>query len=111
MEFKRCLFRSAVQDTFRSGQAIDRPGIDNPRAWLTSVCTRHCLDVLRSADRARVEYVGPWLPEPVQTVNDDLMEASSPEHASALASSLTTAFLLALQRLTPKEREIGRAHV
>lgn len=94
----------AVQDTFLKWQANDRGGIDNPGAWLTTVCTRHCLDVLRSADRARVEYVGPWLPEPVQTANDDAMDANPPEQASALASSLTTAFLLALQRLTPKER-------
>lgn len=99
----------AVQDTFLKWQANDRGDIDNPGAWLTTVCTRHCLDLLRSADRARVEYVGPWLPEPVQTADDDAIGAASPghaspEHAAALASSLTTAFLLALQRLTPKER-------
>lgn len=94
----------AVQDTFLKWQANDRVDVANPGAWLTTVCTRHCLDILRSADRARVEYVGPWLPEPVQTANDDAVGSTSPEHASALASSLTTAFLLALQRLTPKER-------
>src|SRR3546814_7453343 len=80
----------AVQDTFLKWQANDRAGIDNPRAWLTTVCTRHCLDVLRSADRARVEYVGPWLPEPVQTANDDLMEASSPEHADRKSTRLNS---------------------
>ncbi len=95
----------AVQDTFLKWQADDRAGIDNPGAWLTTVCTRHCLDLLRSADRARVEYVGTWLPEPVQTANDD-----APDRASALASSLTTAFLLALQRLTPKERAAYLLH-
>ncbi|MGN7727240.1 RNA polymerase sigma factor SigJ [Luteimonas sp. 22616] len=109
----------AVQDTFLKWQANDRTGIDNPGAWLTTVCTRHCLDILRSADRARVEYVGPWLPEPVQTANDDVIghasehtwsEHASPEHAAALASSLTTAFLLALQRLTPKERAAYLLH-
>lgn len=100
----------AVQDTFLKWQANDRTGIDNPGAWLTTVCTRHCLDILRSADRARVEYVGPWLPEPVQTANDDAVEPASPEHAAALASSLTTAFLLALQRLTPKERAAYLLH-
>jgi RNA polymerase sigma factor (sigma-70 family) len=89
----------AVQDTFLKWQADDRSGVATPGAWLTTVCTRHCLDLLRSAERARVDYVGPWLPEPVRTVDDD-----TPEHASELASSLTTAFLLALQRLTPKER-------
>src|SRR5690606_18816820 len=100
----------AVQDTFLKWQANDRGDISNPAAWLTTVCTRHCLDLLRSADRARVEYVGPWLPEPVQTVNDEAMDANSPEHVSALASSLTTAFLLALQRLTPKERAAYLLH-
>lgn len=95
----------AVQDTFLKWQANDRDGIAAPGAWLTTVCTRHCLDILRSADRARVDYVGTWLPEPVQTVNDD-----APEQASALASSLTTAFLLALQRLTPKERAAYLLH-
>ncbi|HZW18668.1 MAG TPA: RNA polymerase sigma factor SigJ [Luteimonas sp.] len=100
----------AVQDTFLKWQANDRSGIDNPGAWLTTVCTRHCLDILRSADRARVEYVGPWLPEPVQTANDEAFGQASPEHAATLASSLTTAFLLALQRLTPKERAAYLLH-
>lgn len=95
----------AVQDTFLKWQANDRSDIDTPGAWLTTVCTRHCLDLLRAADRARVDYIGPWLPEPLQTANDD-----APEHASALASSLTTAFLLALQRLTPKERAAYLLH-
>jgi len=95
----------AVQDTFLKWQANDRGDIATPGAWLTTVCTRHCLDLLRSADRARVDYVGTWLPEPVQTANDD-----SPEQATELASSLTTAFLLALQRLTPKERAAYLLH-
>lgn len=95
----------AVQDTFLKWQTNDRSDIDTPGAWLTTVCTRHCLDLLRSADRARVDYIGTWLPEPLQTANDD-----APEHASALASSLTTAFLLALQRLTPKERAAYLLH-
>ena len=89
----------AVQDTFLKWQSADRADLAAPGAWLATVCTRHCLDILRSAERARVEYVGTWLPEPVQTPADD-----APEQTSELASSLTTAFLLALQRLTPKER-------
>ena len=105
----------AVQDTFLKWQANDRATVDNPAAWLTTVCTRHCLDMLRAADRARVEYVGPWLPEPVQTANDDAFghasqAHASPEHAATLAASLTTAFLLALQRLTPKERAAYLLH-
>lgn len=86
----------AVQDTFLKWQAAARDEIVNPRAWLTTVCTRRCLDLLKAADRARVDYVGTWLPEPVQTENAD-----SP---AELAASVSTAFLLLLDRLTPKER-------
>lgn len=86
----------AVQDTFVKWQAADRAGIVTPRAWLTTVCTRRCLDLLKAADRARVDYVGPWLPEPVQTAATDA--------PAELAASVTTAFLLLLDRLTPKER-------
>src|SRR5205085_5118249 len=64
----------AVQDTFLKWQADDRSDIATPGAWLATVCTRHCLDLLRSAERARVDYIGPWLPEPVQTANDDTPE-------------------------------------
>ncbi len=89
----------AVQDTFLKWQACERSDIANPSAWLATVCTRHCLDLLRHHDRARVDYIGTWLPEPLHTADED-----APEQASALAASLTTAFVLALQRLTPKER-------
>jgi len=86
----------AVQDTFVKWQAADRAAIETPQAWLTTVCTRRCLDLLKAADRARVDYVGPWLPEPVHTVTDDA--------PAELAASVTTAFLLLLDRLSPKER-------
>src|SRR3546814_14769278 len=84
----------AVQDTFLKWQANGRDDIDNPGAWLTPSCTRHCLDVLRSADRARVETVGPWLPEPVQTANAPAVDSTSPEPASAFASHPTTPSLI-----------------
>src|SRR3546814_11431418 len=58
---------AAVQDTFVKWQAADRRAIETPRAWLTTVCTRRCLDLLKAADRSRVDYVRPWLPETVQT--------------------------------------------
>lgn len=93
----------AVQETFLKWQAADRGEVATPGAWLATVCTRHCLDLLRAADRARVDYVGTWLPEPVLT-SVDSRTPGAPEQAASLASSLTTAFLLALQRLTPKER-------
>ena len=88
----------AVQDTFVKWMVADRQSIDNAVAWLTTACTRRCLDLLRSAHRSRVSYVGAWLPEPIQTPVDD--ESARLE----LASSITTGFLLMLERLTPKER-------
>lgn len=55
--------------------------------------------MLRAAYRSRVDYVGNWLPEPVQTFIDSEAPAQM-----ELSSSLSTAFLLMLERLTPKER-------
>lgn len=47
----------AVQDTFLKWQAADKGAIDNPASWLTAVCTRRCIDLLRAAHRTRVDYV------------------------------------------------------
>lgn len=94
-----------VQDTFIKWQTADKAEIENPAAWLTTVCTRRCIDLLRAAHRTRVDYVGPWLPEPVHTSTEEI----SGEKV-ALTSSLTTAFLLLLERLTPKERAAYLLH-
>ena len=44
----------AVQDTFLKWRNADRDKIDNPSAWLTTICTRRCLDLLRAAHHSRV---------------------------------------------------------
>lgn len=93
----------AVQDCFLKWRDADRSHIKTPVAWLSSVCTRRCLDILRAADRARVDYVGPWLPEPIQP-------ATPPAVDEKFAASLATAFLLLLERLTPKERAAYLLH-
>jgi len=93
----------AVQDCFFKWRDTDRAQIRTPMAWLSSVCTRRCLDLLRGADRARMNYVGPWLPEPIHP-------ATPPAVEDKLASSLTMAFLLLLERLTPKERAAYLLH-
>jgi RNA polymerase sigma-70 factor (ECF subfamily) len=95
----------AVQDTFLKWREADHGAIANAGSWLTTACTRRCIDLLRSAHRSRVDYVGSWLPEPIHTAVDDMQA----EHAS-LASSLSTAFLLMLERLTPKERAAYLLH-
>lgn len=94
-----------VQDLFLAWSEADVARLENPRAWLTTLCTRRCIDLLRSAHRTRVDYVGTWLPEPIHT-----MSAASSTQAGELASSLSTAFLLLLERLTPKERAAFLLH-
>lgn len=95
----------AVQDLYLKWREADPAAIAEPRAWLTTACTRHCIDQLRAARRSRVDYIGTWLPEPIHTTTDD-----TPESALALASSLSTAFLLVLERLNPKERAAYLLH-
>lgn len=95
----------AVQDTYVKWQMADRAAIENPASWLTTICTRRCLDLLRSAHRRRVDYVGAWLPEPIHTPMENEAEGRLD-----LAASLTTAFLLMLERLTPKERAAYLLH-
>jgi RNA polymerase sigma-70 factor (ECF subfamily) len=55
----------AVQEAFLRWTQADQATIENPAAWLTTVVTRICLDRLKSAQRQRETYVGPWLPEPL----------------------------------------------
>ena len=90
-----------IQDVYIKWSQADHTTIENPEAWLTKVCTRRCLDTVKSVEKRRVDYVGAWLPEPIQT---DSRASSDPVGQMELAESLTTAFLLALERLTPKER-------
>lgn len=92
-----------VQDCFLKWHNADRGVIKSPIAWLSTVCTRRSLDLLRAHSYTRVDYVGPWLPEPIQTV-------TSPGADGDLTTSLTMAFLLMLERLTPKERAAYLLH-
>lgn len=90
-----------VQDAFlRWLQATDRD-IQSPKAYLSTIVVRLCLDQLRSAREKREVYVGPWLPEPVST-------GQRPELAETAiqAESLSLAFLLMLEKLNPLERAI-----
>ncbi|WP_419901859.1 RNA polymerase sigma factor SigJ [Kiloniella sp.] len=89
----------AVQDTFLKWSSADKDNILNPKSWLMTACTRRSLDLLKASHRSRVNYVGTWLPEPMV---DNRKETQ--EDKLELASSVTMAFLLILERLTPKER-------
>jgi RNA polymerase sigma-70 factor (ECF subfamily) len=69
------------------------------RPWLTTVVTRLCLDRLKSARASRERYTGIWLPEPVPTAG-----APGPEETMLRRESITLAFLVILETLTPAER-------
>ena len=93
-----------VQDTFLKWSSIDPGTIRNHQSWLTTVCTRRCLDFRKAAEQTRLSYTGAWLPEPIKLTEDN------GESNLEMASSLTTAFLLMLERLTPKERAAFLLH-
>lgn len=95
----------AVQDTGLKWLNYSGPPLDEPAAWLVKVCTNRCLDILKSAHRTRLDYVGPWLPDHLHTETEGDAEA-----ALEFSGSLNTAFLLLLDRLTPKERAAYLLH-
>lgn len=91
-----------MQDTFLRFDAADREAIRTPAAWLTKVLTNVCLNRLSSARARRERYVGPWLPEPVDTTQGVL----GPLETVQQRESVSMAFLLLLERLTPPERAV-----
>lgn len=88
-----------VQDAWLRYASAKRDDVRSPEAFLTTIVTRLCLDRLKSARAARETYVGPWLPEPVA-----IDERTGPEQSAALAESVTLAFMVLLETLTPEER-------
>ena len=92
----------AVQETYARWYAMtpeQRAAVEVPGAWLTTVASRVCLDLLGSARARRERYVGAWLPEP-------LPEPSSPDPADrvTLDESVNMALLVVLESMTPAER-------
>jgi RNA polymerase sigma-70 factor, ECF subfamily len=94
-----------VQETYLRYQATSQEQIDSPKAFLTTVITRLCLDHLKSAKVQRETYVGPWLPEPVQT-GSDAAKGTSPAAEFSHYESISMAFLVLLESLTPVERAV-----
>jgi RNA polymerase sigma-70 factor (TIGR02957 family) len=90
-----------VQDAWLRSSAAEATDVRSPRAYLMTVVTRLALDRLKSARVTREQYVGPWLPEPMLT--DGRPE---PEQSAALAESLTLAFMVLLDTLSPEERAV-----
>jgi RNA polymerase sigma-70 factor (ECF subfamily) len=90
-----------LQDAWLRFSAAQPADLRSARAYLTTIVSRLCLDRLKSARAAREEYVGTWLPEPV--VTDDRRE---PERSLAQAESVTLAFMVLLETLSPEERAV-----
>lgn len=99
-----------VQDAFlRYHRALeDEVAIDSPKAYLSAVVTRLSIDQLRSARARRETYVGEWLPEPLLTTDD--VNLGDPAAHAEEAETLSMAFLLVLDRLTPVERAAFLLH-
>lgn len=86
-----------VQEAWLRWQGSDRSAVGNPAAFLATITTRLCLNVFQSARARRETYVGPWLPEAVDTSADPTVGAERGE-------ALELAVLLLLEKLTPTER-------
>jgi RNA polymerase sigma-70 factor (ECF subfamily) len=87
-----------VQETFLRWHQAKHDDIVSAEGWLVAVITRLSIDRLRRAETERLRYVGNWLPEPIATA--DVL----PDHRVELASDLSMAFLVLLERLGPEER-------
>ncbi|MEW1847215.1 RNA polymerase sigma factor SigJ [Nonomuraea angiospora] len=97
-----------VQETYTRWYAMTRreqEAIESPGAWLTKVAGRICLDLLGSARVRRESYVGEWVPEPLPD-RTELIGArpGDPADRITLDESVTMAFLVVLEAMTPAER-------
>jgi RNA polymerase sigma factor (sigma-70 family) len=100
-----------VQETYARWYAMSEPKreeIESPGAWLTTVASRICLDLLGSARARRERYVGEWIPEPVperkEWVDASADPTADPADRVTLDESITMAFLVVLEAMTPAER-------
>lgn len=91
-----------VQNAYLRYRQMPAGSIDSPKAFLSTVVTRLCLNELQAARVQRESYLGPWLPEPLLTEDD----AASPTRQAEKLESISMAFLVLLERLTPVERAV-----
>jgi RNA polymerase sigma-70 factor (ECF subfamily) len=102
----------AVQETYARWYAMSRQqqeAIESPGAWLTTVASRICLDLLGSARARRERYVGEWIPEPLPEPTDWINGRSGgatadPADRITLDESVSMAFLVVLESMTPAGR-------
>ena len=102
----------AVQETYARWYAMTRPqqdAIESPGAWLTTVASRICLTQLGSARARRESYVGEWIPEPLPEPAEWASgrpggATADPADRVTLDESVSMAFLVVLESMTPAER-------
>lgn len=92
-----------LQEAFIRYQATPLDAIQSHKAFLSTIVTRLSLNHLQSARVQREQYIGPWLPEPLIT---DTVPQDNPAQAAALHESVSMAFLVLLESLSPLERAV-----
>ena len=92
-----------VQDAYLRWSDVDHSEVDNAAAYLTTIVTRLAIDRLRSAQKRREEYVGPWVPEPILSA---VGVGPDPGDVVAEAEQISLALLTAMERLNPVERAV-----
>ncbi len=90
-----------LQDSFLRGQEVPPADVRDPRSLLVPIVSRLCLNHLQSARVRREQYIGQWLPEPLATGPE-----GDPSEPARIGESLSMAFLLLLERLSPVERAV-----
>lgn len=91
-----------LQNAYLRYRQVPAGSIASPKAFLSTIVTRLCLNHLQAARVQRESYLGPWLPEPLLTEED----AGSPTSQAEMQESISMAFLVLLERLTPMERAV-----
>lgn len=86
-----------VQETWIAWQGVDAGTVANPAAYLSRMAGNRALNRLRERTRRREDYIGPWLPEPIDST-------LLPDEAAEVAESLSFAMLVVLEQLSPLER-------
>ena len=102
----------AVQETYARWYAMSRQqqqAIESPGAWLTTVASRICLNLLGSARARRETYVGEWIPEPLPEAAEQISgrpgaATADPADRVTLDESVSMAFLVMLESMSPAER-------
>jgi RNA polymerase sigma-70 factor (ECF subfamily) len=94
-----------VQEAYLRWQRIDQT-VDSPKAFLTTLVTRLCIDHLRSAKSRRETYIGLWLPKPLVSPVGSPSPYPDAEEIISLSESLSMAFLILPESLSPTERAV-----